>query len=130
MGGEARVQALRLPGDTNLVITDTSFFAGWKQTTEDFLNLGYDVNRNNLDRVFVNISGDWFNPGSSLIPGTPMIRAVFSKKDLVTGGGDISANGPDITVYPNPASDRILYPRSGLSPATDQAVRPPGQISM
>ncbi len=42
-----------------------------------------------------------------------MIRAVFSKKDLVTGGGDIPANGPDITVYPNPASDRIFIRAAG-----------------
>ncbi len=62
--GKPGFRRYAFPADTNLVITDTSFFAGWKQTTEDFLNLGYDVNRNNLDRVFVNISGDWFNPGS------------------------------------------------------------------
>jgi hypothetical protein len=111
--GKPGFRRYAFPADTDLVITDTSFFAGWKQTTDEFLNLGYDVNRNNLDRVFVNISGDWFNPGSSLIHGTPMIRAVFSKKDLVTGGGDIPANGPDIAVYPNPASDRIFIRTAG-----------------
>jgi hypothetical protein len=99
------------PEEANLVITDTSFFAGWKQSTEEFMNLGYDVNRNNLDRVFVNISGDWFNPGNSLIPGSPMIRAVFGKKEIITGNPEIPGMEKSVDLYPNPASD-ILHIRS------------------
>jgi hypothetical protein len=101
----------KFPEGANLLITDTSFFAGWKQSTEDFINLGYDVNRNNLSRIFVNISGDWFNPGSSLIPGTPMIRAVFGSKDFVTGTPDVPVNEKAVELYPNPASD-ILHIRT------------------
>jgi hypothetical protein len=101
----------RFPADANLLITDTSFFAGWKQNTEDFINLGYDVNRNNLDRIFVNISGDWFNPGSSLIPGTPMIRALFGSKDFVTGIHDIPGTDKSAELFPNPVSG-ILHIRT------------------
>ena len=105
----------KFPDDANLVITDTSFFAGWKQSTEEFLNLGYDVNRNNLSRIFVNISGDWFNPGSSLIPGTPMIRAVFGSKDIVTGTPEIPVTEKAVELFPNPASDIIHIRTTGFT---------------
>jgi hypothetical protein len=100
-----------LPEDVLIIITDTTFFAGWKQSTEEFLNLGYDVNRNNLPRTFVNISGDWFNPGNSLIPGTPMIRAVFGSKEIITDNPGIPESGQTPELFPNPASD-ILHIRT------------------
>jgi hypothetical protein len=103
------------PEEANLVITDTSFFAGWKQSTEEFLNLGYDVNRNNLSRIFVNISGDWFNPGSSLIPGTPMIRALFGSKEIVTGNPDIPVHEKAVELFPNPASDIVHIRTTGFT---------------
>jgi hypothetical protein len=102
------------PVDTDLVITDTSVFVGWKQTSEEFLNLGYDVNRDNLPRTFVNISGDWFNPGGSLIPGTLMIRAVFGRKALATGGNEVPGSLHDVVLFPNPASDRINIRAEGF----------------
>jgi hypothetical protein len=105
----------RFPEDTNLVITDTSFFAGWKQSTEEFLNLGYDVNRNNLSRIYVNISGDWFTPGNSLISGTPMIRAIFGSANIVTGVRDIPGKDKDVELFPNPASGIIHIRTTGLT---------------
>jgi hypothetical protein len=105
----------KFPEDANLVITDTSFFAGWKQATEEFLNLGYDVNRNSLSRIFANISGDWFNPGSSLIPGTPMIRAVFGSKDIVTGTPDAPVTEKAVELFPNPASDIVHIRTTGFT---------------
>jgi hypothetical protein len=103
-------ETYKFPEDAHLLITDTSFFAGWKQSTEDFINLGYDVNRNNLSRIFVNISGDWFNPGGSLIPGTPMIRAVFGSSNFVTATPEVNGTGKTVELFPNPASD-ILHIR-------------------
>jgi hypothetical protein len=105
----------RFPEDTNLVITDTSFFAGWKQSTEEFINLGYDVNRNNLSRIYVNISGDWFTPGNSLIPGTPMIRAIFGSANIVTDVRDIPGKDKDVELFPNPASDIVHIRTTGLT---------------
>jgi hypothetical protein len=105
----------RFPDDADLIITDTSFFAGWKQTSEEFQNLGYDVNRNNLSRIFVNISGDWFNPGGSLIPGTPMIRAVFGSADFATADPEVPAEAMDIKLFPNPASNILHISTTGLT---------------
>ncbi|MFO7370674.1 MAG: T9SS type A sorting domain-containing protein [Bacteroidales bacterium] len=91
----------------DLVITDTSLFVGLKQETDQFLNLGYDVSRNNLNRTYVNISGNWFNPGNSMIPGTIMIRAVFGAKDLINDVPEITNVGSDIVLFPNPVSETL-----------------------
>jgi hypothetical protein len=96
-----------LETEEDLIITDTTIYIGWKQRTEDFLNVGYDVNRDNLPRTFVNVSGTWFNPGGSIIPGTIMMRAVFGGKDVITGKPEIPADTDDIILYPNPVSGML-----------------------
>ena len=99
----------RIVAEPGLVITDTIVYVGWKQVSEEFLNLGYDVNRNNLSRTFVNISGEWFNPGNSLIPGSLMIRPVFGSRNVITGTPEIPDSGTEILVYPNPASEKVYF---------------------
>jgi hypothetical protein len=101
--------------DTNLIVTDTSIYIGWKQVSEEFLNLGYDVNRDNIDRIFVNTSGEWYNPGSSIVPGSLMIRAVFGSKDVITGVADIPASPLEVTLFPNPVSDKLNIRASGFT---------------
>jgi hypothetical protein len=88
----------------DLVISDSVVYVGIQQFTEEFLNLGYDVNRNSLSSTFVNVSGDWFNPNPGNIPGTVMIRAVFGNKDVVTGEPEIPKEPTDVLLYPNPVS--------------------------
>jgi len=94
------------PEDIN--VTDSIIYVGWKQQTDEFLNIGYDVNNNNLSRTFVNTAGEWISPGGSLIPGTIMMRAVFGRRGIITGENEIPESGDNITVYPNPVSS-ILY---------------------
>ena len=94
--------------DENLIITDTVVYIGWKQLTDEFLNLGYDVNRNNLSRTYVNVAGNWINPGGSLIPGTVMMRAVFGGKDVISGSPEIPGLNSSLVAYPNPAN-HILH---------------------
>jgi hypothetical protein len=101
--------------DQELVITDTVFYAGWKQVTDEFLNLGFDVNRNNIDRIFVNISGDWFNPGSSIIPGSLMIRAVFGDKNIITRNDEIPSATEQVILFPNPATEKINIRLNGIT---------------
>lgn len=104
-----------LSSDPGLLITDTVVYVGWKQVTDEFLNLGYDVNRNNVDRTFVNTSGEWYNPGNSIIPGSVMIRAVFGSKDVVTGTGEIPDTPADIILFPNPVSGRLFIQSNGIA---------------
>jgi len=82
------------------VLIDGDFFIGWTQTTEDKLNIGFDSNTVNNDKVFYNISGEWI---PSAEEGSLMIRPIF---------GDISGNTNELTkanfkIYPNPANDFI-----------------------
>jgi hypothetical protein len=94
--------------DEDIIITDSVVYVGWKQNTEEFLNIGYDVNRDNRSRTFVNTSGDWINLGASLVPGTVMIRATFGAKDVIVGIDDPPDTESDVFIYPNPVS-QILY---------------------
>jgi hypothetical protein len=100
--------------DTNLVMTDTAIYVGWKQMTDIFINLGYDVNRDNVSRTFVNTSGEWYNPGNSLIPGSLMIRPVFGSKAVLTGSTEIPEKPVDLVLYPNPTSAKLFIKTSGI----------------
>jgi hypothetical protein len=88
------------------------FYAGIIQTSNEFINLGWDINRDNSHRIFYNIHGDWRNTAYN---GSLMIRPV-------TAGVPVSAALPppyagEIRVYPNPAT---RYIHIGLSPDTDR----------
>lgn len=104
-----------IDGGKGIYISDTSVFIGWKQQTESFLNLGYDVNRNTLGRTFVNISGNWFNPGGSLKPGTIMMRAVVGSLGTVTATDPLSEDAYEVKVYPNPVSAMLTIEAGHLT---------------
>jgi hypothetical protein len=101
-----------LDSNQDLVINDSIVYIGWQQTTEEFMNLGYDVNRDNMSKIFVNISGSWSTMSKSILPGSLMMRAVFGGKDVITGNDPLQPTSPDLTVYPNPASG-IIFINSG-----------------
>jgi hypothetical protein len=76
-----------------------TFYVGWIQTTTEFLNVGFDLNRIHNNKIFFNIDGTWTN---SQFEGSLMIRPVF---------GSLTENPtaiPDNTttqvtsLYPNP----------------------------
>ncbi len=83
--------------DTPVLIED-DFFIGWTQTTEDKLNIGFDLNRINNDKVFYNISGTWM---PSAEEGTLMIRPIFGNIESSTN----KVNESKITIYPNPVEN-------------------------
>jgi hypothetical protein len=109
-GTSSSIPAFRryaINSEEDMFVTDTVIYVGLKQETGEFLNLGYDVNRNTLNRTFINVGGDWFNPGGSIIPGSIMIRAVFGSKNAVTGGEDLQETDSDVVLYPNPVSGTL-----------------------
>ncbi len=87
--------------DSALLITDT-FFVGWIQTTQDLLNIGFDMNNDQSSKIFYNITGSWQN-----IPyaGTIMLRPAFSTLPFTNINETLENN--EIAIYPNPASDFI-----------------------
>jgi len=90
--------------DTTLIINGT-FFIGWKQTTSDNLNIGFDRNTNSKENIFYNVSGTWMN---SMYDGSLMIRPIFGKMFNTSINNSQDKILPDFTVYPNPNRGDII----------------------
>ena len=90
--------------DTQIVVSDI-FYVGWIQVTTTLLNVGFDKNNNNRANIFYNLGQEWFN---TVFDGSLMIRPVLGKK---LGGLESSdgLNLREFKVYPNPASDYIIF---------------------
>lgn len=88
-----------------------TFFIGWKQVKDDMMNIGFDRNNINNDKLFYNLQGTWEMSG---LKGTLMLRPVFGKDNGPT------TNIPEeqsetIKLYPNPASNYITIENNGLN---------------
>jgi hypothetical protein len=81
------------------------FYVGWKQTSETFLNAGYDINTPNAGRQFYWLNGGW---NQSQVPGSIMIRPVVGSPLLLTSVNDTYIKNKNLfNVWPNPARDYI-----------------------
>lgn len=90
----------------SIIILENSFFIGWQKelNTTEMLNIGFDVNRVNNDKLYYNFSGNWVQ---SQFEGTIMIRPLFGKEINVSTGTISPPKNQflEYTIYPNPASD-------------------------
>lgn len=92
--------------DTTLII-ENAFYIGWQKiSTTEMLNVGFDVNRINNDKLFYNFTGNWIQ---SQFNGTLMIRPMFGHEiNVPTGFQQTNITEPlKITIYPNPAKDQL-----------------------
>ncbi len=83
------------------ILTDT-FFIGFRQNHENFMNLGFDKNYDNSTKTFYSF-GNW---EQSTNKGSIMIRPVF--------GDRLKINVPELTkqeniveIYPNPTTNKL-----------------------
>lgn len=84
-----------------------TFFIGWQQFDSDRLNIGFDKNLINSDKNFYSLDGG-FTWSASQIPGTIMIRPVFSTAmDLELSLNENDFETTDFSIYPNPSNDLI-----------------------
>jgi len=84
-----------------------SFFIGWQQLSEAFLNIGYDANTSRENVNFYSIGNVWY---PSEYGGSLMMRPVFDKtlKSNAQNKPAPATKAPDNwVVYPNPARDRV-----------------------
>ena len=91
--------------DSSLAVQDT-FYVGLIQTKEENLNIGFDYNRINNDKLFYNLQGEWRN---SDFAGTLMLRPVMGA-DPGQGTGihhPVQKEEPRFTIYPNPAKNYV-----------------------
>ncbi len=94
--------------DTPLVVNGF-FYVGWRQTTNDNLNIGFDRNTNSSDHIFYNVDGTW---RKSMYEGSLMIRPMFGDLFNVGINEKISQPQTSFSAYPNPLRTNILNIRS------------------
>ncbi len=88
-----------------LYLHASTFYVGFLQNTNQFLNVGVDKRTNNMNKVFYNTTGTWY---TSPYPGSMMMRAVFGTAAEFTGIKNIPVADKNISVYPNPANDKLF----------------------
>jgi hypothetical protein len=86
------------------VAVSGSFFIGWEQKTGTMLNIGYDRNHHASDRLRFNIGDGW---NKSQLTGALMIRPVLGDSTEAIVSVPEMPVQKEITLYPNPASDRL-----------------------
>jgi hypothetical protein len=81
-----------------LVVVSNEFFVGFTQTTENNLNVGFDLSFSPPKSLFFDAGDGW---NSSIFEGALMIRPVFSSSDLTVDlSSTIADNG--LRIFPNP----------------------------
>lgn len=84
------------------VVVSGTYYVGWKQSSSDRLNIGFDKNIDNSSKIFYNLGTNWSNTSFS---GSLMMRPVF--KTSYDSFLSINKNKKEVNVklFPNPASD-------------------------
>lgn len=91
---------------TEPVAVSGTFYIGWRQTTDDNLNVGFDRNTDNKDHIFYNVDGNWL---TSLHSGSLMIRPVLGSTSAPFA--DIEKNPLQearFRIFPNPLHEDVL----------------------
>jgi hypothetical protein len=87
------------------VVVNGTFYIGWRQTSESFLNAGYDVNTPNNGRQFYWLNGEW---NQSQVSGSIMIRPVVGSPLSITYVPETPNKSKNLMgIWPNPASDYL-----------------------
>ena len=95
------------PLDSTIHVEGT-FYVGWVQTNGVRMNLGFDRNRNNQNKIFYRTSGSFTNSG---FEGSLMMRPVFvSATDPFASVEEGLSVDPDraMILFPNPANDAVM----------------------
>lgn len=82
-----------------------TFYVGWRQSSEVFLNAGLDANTPQSGRQFYWLNGQW---QESQVTGSVMIRPVVGSALRVTGVNDVVTTEKNtIRIWPNPSTGYI-----------------------
>ncbi|MEX1188551.1 MAG: T9SS type A sorting domain-containing protein [Bacteroidia bacterium] len=92
--------------ETPLYLPAGSYYIGWSQASNFAMNVGFDRNINNNDRIFYDLTGTWFNFGAQ--QGTLMIRPLFRYvQDIFVSNPKVNREISTFSLYPNPASENL-----------------------
>ena len=92
------------PLDSAIRVEGT-IYVGWVQTNNANMNLGFDRNRNNQNKIFYKTGANWTQTSFS---GSLMMRPVFiAAVDPFAGMDEWAAAGSVMAVFPNPVSQQF-----------------------
>jgi hypothetical protein len=80
-----------------------TFYIGWRQTTNDNLNVGFDRNHDASSKIFYNSDGTWSN---TIYSGALMMRPMLGK--TFSGVNIEEKHLPMISIYPNPVTGKTF----------------------
>jgi|WetSurMetagenome_2_1015567.scaffolds.fasta_scaffold03554_6 hypothetical protein len=87
------------------VPVNSTFFVGWKQRSETFLNAGFDINTPHANRQLYWLNGEWLQ---SQVNGSIMIRPVVGNPLRLTSIKDTYYRNKNlVNIWPNPANNYI-----------------------
>ncbi|MFC2138400.1 T9SS type A sorting domain-containing protein [Bacteroidota bacterium] len=86
------------PLDTNIII-DGKFYIGIIQRTDDYLNIGFDLNTNSRVNTLYNIDGTW---DTTKYEGSLMIRPYFGQEIEITNIQNSTIHESQFSLFPNP----------------------------
>ncbi len=97
------------------VAVSGTFYVGWEQFYEIFLNVGFDKNNDASEHLYYNTQGIW---ASSERPGALMMRPVFGELPPKTKVENHDQPSEDhVKLFPNPADRQVNIK---LSPGIDK----------
>ena len=85
--------------DTSVILSGT-FYVGWQQFDGGSLNIGFDANNDNRDKIHYKFEQTWY---TSNFGGSLLIRPMFSPEMVVGLDEIISQEDENAWLYPNPA---------------------------
>ena len=85
------------------ILLQDTFFVGFRQNHEEFMNLGFDKNTDASEKTFYKIEGYW---SQSYHKGSIMIRPVFGDEFDVSVS-ELNNIDNEFTLYPNPVNNII-----------------------
>ncbi len=91
----------------NPFLVSGTIYIGWKQSTDDLLNIGLDKNNEANNYMFYNIGSGWLN---STYPGAWMIRPLISLNNIIL---DVNENNNLFKLFPNPAENVLFVETKG-----------------
>jgi hypothetical protein len=104
-----------------------TFYVGWLQTDEGYLNVGFDRNTNSKDKLFYNLGQTWER---SAFDGSLMLRPVFCRDGSAfpDGATELQPEQPTASaqqsfkVYPNPVNGVMYLADGDESPLLSQRI--------
>jgi len=103
---------VEFPLDTLIILDTGSFFIGFQQQSDAYLNIGFDQNNNALNRMFYHnvLYNEWL---PVFYYGSVMMRPVFGTRGTPTGFCEKGIEAADkISIYPNPSDGTVFVESS------------------